>query len=110
MQYDSLSKHGLHWAAYIPVDTAYNWDPNTYGGVPKENILGMEAPLWSETISTMEELEYLAFPRVIGYAELAWSLPGKRQWEDYRKRLAAQTPYLDRNDITTILSLIDWAE
>lgn len=109
MQYDTLSKHGLHWAAYIPVDTAYIWTPEGYGGIPLENILGIEAPLWSETISTIEELEYLAFPRVIGYSELSWSAPENRDWEDYKVRLANQAPFLDRMNVKYYPSpLIDW--
>ena len=96
MQYDSLSKHGLHWAAYIPTDIAYNWSPESYEGIPIENILGLEAPLWSETISTIAELEYLAFPRAIGYSELGWTLEENRNWENYKLRLANQAPYLDR--------------
>ncbi|MEM9260555.1 MAG: family 20 glycosylhydrolase, partial [Bacteroidota bacterium] len=28
MQYDSTSRLGLHWAAYIEVDSAYLWDPS----------------------------------------------------------------------------------
>ena len=109
MQYDTLSKHGLHWAAYIPVDTAYVWSPEDYGGIPLENILGVEAPLWSETISNIDELEYLAFPRIIGYSELSWSIPENRDWEDYKVRLADQAPFLDRMDVKYYHSpLIDW--
>lgn len=109
MQYDTLSKHGLHWAAYIPVDTAYVWNPDTYGGIPKENILGVEAPLWSETISNIDELEYLAFPRVLGYSELSWSTEENRDWEDYKARLANQAPFLDRMNVKYYPSpLIDW--
>jgi len=97
MQYNDFSKHGLHWAAYIPVDTAYIWSPEKYiEGVPMESILGIEAPLWSETISNIEELEYLAFPRLLGYAELGWSTAENRNWEHYKIRLANQAPYLDR--------------
>src|SRR5690606_28329108 len=29
MQYDSTSRIGLHWAAYIEVDSSYQWDPAT---------------------------------------------------------------------------------
>ena len=110
MQYDSLSVHGLHWAAYIEVDEAYNWDPETYvDGIGKENIIGIEAPLWSETISNSAELEYLAFPRAIGYAELGWTKAEDRNWEDYKKRLAEQQPFLDRNEVNFYPSkLIDW--
>lgn len=109
MQYDTLSKHGLHWAAYIPTDTAYNWTPETYEGIPLDNILGIEAPLWSETISNIDELEYLAFPRAIGYSELSWSIEENRDWENYKIRLANQAPYLDRMDVKYYPSpLIDW--
>lgn len=107
MQYDSLSKHGLHWAGYIPTDSAYIWSPESY--LPKENILGMDAPLWSETISNIGELEYLAFPRVIGYAELGWTIPKNRNWANYKVRLANQAHYLKRMEVKYYPSpLIDW--
>ncbi|HDZ14788.1 MAG TPA: beta-N-acetylhexosaminidase, partial [Pricia sp.] len=109
MQYDSLSTYGLHWAAYVPVDSAYVWNPESYEGIPIENILGIEAPLWSETIETFDELAYLAFPRAIGYSELSWSTPENRNWEDYKVRLANQAPYLDKMDVKYYPSpLIDW--
>ena len=112
MKYDTLSQHGLTWAAYIPVDSGYQWNPESYSSkIPREQILGIEAPLWSETISEISELEYLAFPRVIGYSELSWSIPEHRDWEDYKVRLANQAPFLDRNDVNFYRSpLIDWVE
>lgn len=109
MKYDSLSAHGLNWAAYIPTNIAYDWSPENYGDIPLENILGLEAPLWSETISNISELEYLAFPRAIGYAELAWTIKENRNWEDYRIRLAYQASYLNKMNIDYYESpIIDW--
>jgi hexosaminidase len=88
MQYDSTSKFGLHWAAYIEVDEGYIWDPaKMIPGVGRENIIGVEAPLWSETIATMDEIEYLAFPRLQGIAELGWTSPALRSWDEYKVRL-----------------------
>jgi len=112
MKYNALSKYGLHWAGHIPVDKAYTWSPEKHvSEIPKESILGIEAPLWSETISNSAELEYLAFPRAIGYAELGWSTDENRNWEDYKKRLAKQTPYLKRMNVNYYPSeLIDWEE
>ena len=93
MSYDSTSKLGLHWAAYIEVDSAYSWSPLTITeGIARENILGIEAPLWSETISNMDEVEYLLFPRLPGYAEIGWSQESNRNWEEYRVRLGKQGP------------------
>ncbi|NAY90387.1 family 20 glycosylhydrolase [Muricauda sp. JGD-17] len=110
MKYDSLSTYGLDWAGHIPVDSAYAWNPETYiEGLPKESILGIEAPLWSETISNSPELEYLAFPRAIGYSELAWSIQEHCDWNDYRKRLARHTPYLERMQVNYYpTKLVDW--
>jgi len=91
MQYDATSKLGLHWAGYIEVDKGYNWDPATLvPGIGKENILGVEAPLWSETITNMDEIEYMFFPRLPGYAEIGWSAPAGRNWDEYKVRLGLQ--------------------
>ena len=88
MQYDSTTKLGLHWAAYIEVDDSYMWDPATLvPGIKKENILGVEAPLWSETITNIDELEYMVFPRLPGIAEIGWTPASKRDWNEYRERL-----------------------
>ncbi len=110
MKYDSLSVHGLDWAGHIPVDTAYLWNPETYvEGLPKSSILGIEAPLWSETISNSAELEYLAFPRAIGYAELGWSSVEHLDWDGYRQRLGQHTPLLKRMHVNYYPSkLVDW--
>jgi hexosaminidase len=90
MQYDSSTKLGLHWAAYIEVDKGYNWDPaELVPGIQKENILGVEAPLWSETVTNMDEIEYMVFPRLPGIAEIGWTPALKREWSEYKTRLAA---------------------
>ena len=89
MQYDKNSKLGLHWAAYIEVDSAYIWDPAVFSaGIEKDDILGIEAALWTETITNMDEMEYMVFPRLPGYAEIGWTSPSLRNWDEYKKRLA----------------------
>ena len=90
MKYDSITPLGLKWAGYIEVDTGYDWNPATLvEGISKTNILGVEAPLWSETIETMDAMEYMVFPRLPGYAEIGWSQDTLRNWESYKNRLGA---------------------
>ena len=110
MQYDSLTPLGLHWAAYINVKKGYDWVPETLvKGIEKQDIIGIEAPLWSETITNSADLEYLAFPRLPGYAEIGWTAMEKRNWEDYKKRLVAHQTIFDRYKINYYpSSLIDW--
>jgi hexosaminidase len=89
MQYDSTTRLGLHWAAYIEVDSAYDWNPETYvSGILKDNIIGVEAPLWTETVKTMDDIEYMAFPRLPGIAEIGWTPASERKWDEYKYRLA----------------------
>lgn len=100
MKYDSTSRIGYDWAALIEVDQAYNWDPDTINAtVPAELIYGVEAPLWTETVENMEDIEYLVFPRLPGYAEIGWSPQSMRNWEDYRSRLAAHAPRFESEGI-----------
>jgi hexosaminidase len=109
MKYDSTTQIGYNWAGYIPVDSAYNWRPESYA--PTENILGIDAPLWSETMNTTDELEYLAFPRLIGYAELGWTIQENRIWSDYKRRLALQAKFLEQMEVNYYRSpLIDWVQ
>ena len=110
MKYDSLSKYGLDWAGHITVDSAYIWNPSTFiPNLPLESILGIEAPLWSETISNSSEMEYLAFPRIIGYAELGWSVSENLDWEEYRIRLAKQKDFLEKKKVNYYRSAkVEW--
>ncbi len=112
MQYDSTTKLGLHWAAYIEVDSSYMWNPTTYvKGITRENILGIEAPLWTETITTMDEIEYMIFPRIIGLAEIGWSPEEGREWDEYKVRLGNHGPRLKAMGIDYYASKkVPWVE
>jgi hexosaminidase len=96
MKYDAATPIGLRWAGYTSVQDAYVWDPaRQVPGVGAKDVLGVEAPLWSETVQSIRDAEYLAFPRLIGIAEIGWSPARGRSWGEYRQRLAAQAPLLD---------------
>ena len=93
MQYDSTTRIGLHWAAYIEVDDAYDWNPATQvDGISKDQIMGVETPLWTETIENMNDIEYLLFPRLPGIAEIGWSPAQGRSWDEYKVRLGNHGP------------------
>jgi hexosaminidase len=90
MKYDSSTTIGLMWAALIDLKTAYDWDPATLlPGVGEQSILGVEGPLWAETLIKRSDYEFLAFPRVIALAELGWSPASRLGWDDFRRRVAA---------------------
>ncbi len=93
MKYDGHTRLGTEWAGHVEVRDAYEWDPATLlDGVGVQDVLGVEAPLWSETVRSVADVEHMAFPRLAGVAEVAWSPAAGRQWDCYRQRLAAQGP------------------
>ncbi|MEU4223260.1 beta-N-acetylhexosaminidase [Nonomuraea sp. NPDC026600] len=93
MKYNSRTPLGQDWAGLIEVKDAYGWNPGTYlTGLPSQQVLGVEAPLWTETIRTSADIDYMAFPRLPALAELAWSPYGKHDWTAFKKRLGAQGP------------------
>jgi hexosaminidase len=111
MKYDASTPIGLDWAALISVKDAYDWEPGSYmDGLEEADILGLEAPLWTETVVTMKDIEYLSFPRVIGIAELAWS-PKGQDWEEYRQRLASHGKRMEAMEINFYKSPdVDWEQ
>jgi hexosaminidase len=95
MKYDLTTPIGLSWAGYVDVNTAYDWDPVQIAApAPESAILGVEAPLWSETLATIRDVEFLAFPRLAGIAEVGWSRREARDWNAFRDRLGAHGPRL----------------
>jgi hexosaminidase len=92
MKYDDSTMLGLNWAGNVSVRQAYDWDPAAASGAAAERILGIEAPIWSETLANMRDVEYMAFPRLAAVADLAWAPVARHDWEAFQVRLAAQAP------------------
>jgi hexosaminidase len=91
-KYTPQTTLGLDWAGDIDVEDAYAWDPTDGGKVFDSDVLGVEGPLWSETLHTMADIEYMAWPRMAGIAEVGWTPKAERSWATYKTRLANQAP------------------
>lgn len=89
MKYDMMTPLGLTWAGgFTSIDVTYGWDPaDVVDGVGDADILGVEAPLWSETLETLDDVESMAFPRIAAVAEVAWSPQAERDFADFAERM-----------------------
>lgn len=98
MKYDEGSRLGLAWAnGPTSVERAYAWEPAAViAGVTDADILGVEAPMWTETIRTLDDIDEMAFPRIAAAAEAAWSpattASDLRTWESFRVRVGGLGP------------------
>lgn len=91
----------LNIGGYLPLEKVYSFDP-----VPKEltadqakYIIGGQANIWTEYLETPAAVEYMAFPRMLAIAESVWSTPENKNFEDFKRRLNAQFPLLDRQNV-----------
>ncbi|MBS1669300.1 MAG: family 20 glycosylhydrolase [Bacteroidetes bacterium] len=77
---------------FLPLKTVYSFEP-----VPQElkaenagHVIGAQANLWTEYISSAQQAEYMLFPRLLALAEVTWSAKNHRDWDDFRERLYHQ--------------------
>jgi hexosaminidase len=101
MKHAETDELGLDWAGGpTSVEAAYAWDPlDVIDGLDEESVLGVEAPLWSETVDSLSGIDALVFPRLLAAAEIAWSPRASqdvdRTWSSFRRRVAGWQPRLD---------------
>ncbi|GLJ78366.1 family 20 glycosylhydrolase [Microbacterium imperiale] len=105
MKPDETAALGLTWAnGPTSLERAYRWEPaDVVEGLSEDDILGVEAPLWTETVRTLDDIDALTFPRIAAAAEAAWSPPtGRapgRTWESFRSRVGGLGPLWTTLDI-----------
>jgi hexosaminidase len=111
MKYDKTTVLGLNWAGFVDVQVPYEWDPATLlPRVPENAVLGVEAPIWSETLATIDDVESMAFPRLAAVSEVAWSSQRARRWDEFRARLGGQAPRWTALGINAYWSpRVDWS-
>ena len=83
-------RFGRKWAGtFNPLERVYNFNEADLN-VPankKHLILGIQANLWTETVTDENRLDYLTFPRIAALAESAWTAPEHKDFENFSDRL-----------------------
>ncbi|PFG38885.1 hexosaminidase [Georgenia soli] len=96
MKYTPDFPLGLDWSGCVDVRRSWEWDPDTHvDGVEAARVRGVEAPLWTETVATREDLFTMLLPRLVAVAEVAWSDQAVRErdgFDGFSRRLAGQVP------------------
>lgn len=98
----SPEEPGVDWAAVIPLENAYRYEP--LAQVPdsdpiRKRILGIQCALWSEIVIEQQRMDYMVFPRLTAMAEACWTNKTERDWHDYLARLKGHLPLLDKQGI-----------
>jgi hexosaminidase len=56
-------------------------------------LAGVECAVWTELISNSEQLDYMLYPRLMAFAESAWTIPSQRNYAGFLVRLHGLTDY-----------------
>jgi hexosaminidase len=75
--------------AYLPLQKVYNFEPMPAGLTLEQQrrVLGSQANLWTEYVSSLRHAEYMAFPRLCALAEVVWTPKESRHWHNFTRRL-----------------------
>ncbi len=86
---------------HLPLEKVYSFEPIPSELEPEfaKHVLGAQAQLWTEYVSTPKDAEYKVFPRLTALAEVVWTPAEKKNYEDYLQRLAVHLRRLEALDV-----------
>ena len=84
-QSDNQDAEPLAIGGYLPVSKVYSYEPFEEGMTEEEksHIIGVQANLWTEYITTESQLEYMLLPRLAALSEVQWCQPQNKNWERF---------------------------
>ncbi|OFX83571.1 MAG: beta-N-acetylglucosaminidase [Bacteroidetes bacterium GWF2_33_16] len=83
------AKEPLAIGGFTDLAEVYSYDPVPVELNDQESkyIMGAQANIWTEYITTPEHIEYMALPRLCALAEVVWSQKEQKDFEDFKTRL-----------------------
>lgn len=83
-------ERGHTWAWLVDTRRIYSLHPEqlTTDPLKQKYVRGVEAALWAELLDRPDRFfEYQSYPRLCALAEVGWSKPSQRNWDDFYARL-----------------------
>jgi len=94
---------------FLPLEKVYSYDPipSELNTEQSKHVLGVQANLWTEYISTTEQAEYMLFPRAIAIAETGWSTKESKNYDQFATRLSSHLERLQNNGVNVAKHVFD---
>jgi len=85
----------------LPISKVYQFRPIPAGLsiTEQQNIIGLQANVWTEYIKTPQHLDYMLMPRLMAIAEVAWTEENNISWQSFEKRYQQHFMLLDFLDV-----------
>ncbi len=91
----------LSIGGYTPLQATYSYNPTPGVLTPDQQkfVVGVQANLWTEYISTDAKAEYMLYPRLLALSEIAWTPLANKNFKDFSEvRLPIQLSLLDKKN------------
>ncbi len=81
---------------FTPIRKVYDFEPvpDELNEKQAQHILGAQANLWTEYMPDFPHVLYMTWPRALALAEVNWTMPTKKSWENFFPRLIRQMKVL----------------
>lgn len=99
----------LTYSGLTMLSNVYAYEPIPEG-LARENeryILGAQGNLWTEYVPSAKKADYMLFPRSTALAEVNWSNPAHKNYDDFLMRLAAYKKRLDLHGVNYAKHMYD---
>lgn len=106
--YQGLENEPLAIGGYLPLEKVYKYQviPEEVQQDKYQYFLGGQANLWTEYMSTMSQVEYMAYPRVLALIEALWCEEKPSYNEFLDQLINQQFDYLEQNGINASKSVL----
>lgn len=83
---------------FTPVEKVYSFEPvpGALSNEEAKHILGAQANVWTEYITTPDQVEYMVLPRMSALAEVVWTPAEEKNWDGFLLRLEKLTERFDQ--------------
>ena len=82
---------------YVPLEMVYSYEPLHPSLTPEQqkHIIGVQANLWTEYITSYRHVEYMELPRMAALCEVQWCNPATKNLDDFKQRLLPMVAMYD---------------
>ncbi len=82
---------------FLPIEKVYQYEPvpSVLSAEHSKYILGAQANVWTEYLTTPEQVEYMIFPRIMALSEVVWSQKSSHDWWDFVGRMQSHFSFME---------------
>lgn len=95
-------KWGRVWNGFCPIEDVYNFPDKGFAEwklSDKQNIIGIQANLWTERIQNEERFDFMVYPRLAAMAEAAWSGVARKDFGNFNRRMEREYKLYDKMEL-----------